>query len=56
MERQRGPEVDDRQGAVFRQDEQGGGHERLHDGGAVHCSSLLVRRAIRIVFLRLSQT
>lgn len=33
MERQRGPEVDHGQGAVLRQDEQGGGHERIHDGG-----------------------
>ena len=33
MERQRGAEVEHGQGAVFREDEQGGGHERLHDGG-----------------------
>lgn len=34
MERERGIPVDDRQGAVFREVEQSGRHQRLHDGGA----------------------
>lgn len=33
MERQRGSQVDNRQGTVFRKDEQGGGRKRFHDGG-----------------------
>ena len=40
MERERGAPVDHRQGAVFRQDEQSGGHQRVYDGG--ECARFVV--------------